>query len=1389
MRKKFKLSVFAFAAALIMSSGLAVNTSAKAEKIEDSFLYKYVQEKNESADYKEGEAIVMFKQGTAKASITAAGLGSGIKIKDTYVFEGDKASAGAQSISDTSKDVVISIVQSDILTTDQLISTLSKRSDVEAVSRNMKLHITDNDYTAYQWALDNEGQDAGRVGVDVNPQAVKTLDSGDTTEKVVAIVDTGIDYTHPDLADKIWVNPFNNNKLKGLHGYDFANNDDDPIDDNDHGTHCAGIIAGKVGDNSGISGISDSDNIKLMALKMLDADGASYGSEMISCYNYIYRAQSLGVNVVAVNNSWGGGVAEGEEAEIFTALIDMVGEKGAVSVCAAGNSGEDNDLAVAFPAGLDSDYIISVVAANEKGELADFSCYGATSVDIAAPGTSILSSVCSYTYNPLIYSDAERTELCSAFDDYDTITNEAIVDCSDDIASLSYEAGKVNYMQELADGTTGSLTVSDSEYMGLAGGQSLCWNLTNVKPDVEYTLAIPVENQSAKVCASVDYKFVDNNEPEMGEVAFLFGSSVAGFFMGDLGESGEITQVGDAHAVGPGNYWSSPKFELSSAAKGKRVLVVKFLSAVSGNVSINLDNLSTSKTGADKTKFGKYAFFNGTSMATPYVTGAVAAVAQANPAATALERKADILGCARKYPKLKGKVATGGMLDMELLGKPSALVEDIIFDGEFVVIKGINFVGAEFAINDNLVTPEYIDANYAKLPAVSYANKRVSIKVIKNGDEEEFNMFLATGKSPVYSVGVDEPTNLFEYVSAPDTLFAVTDVGNVYSMDYSNGTLSEEWCYVVEQFTPGLFGNEYRTYIDSPMYFTSNTIYHNSSLWGIVKLDAGFTSECALVRSSYVGEWIKVCDIPEELSDYIGITLAAYNGNVMFFGGYDINADAYSKAAYSYNIKTDSLSKVADLPETRFAASAVQSGDTLVAVGGTKNGSTDTPQIMLYKNGEWKLSSKEMAFSRPTTEKIVLGGGVERELTYYEVNIGAIKDGVVIEGNAVDGIGSIVNYTVASDKLSKNAYISPSMIDGEPHNAVVLDGNLLILGSTSTMYWDEEFEEYYNVSCADIYKVPVKNSYISATYNGDDHILLGIVQGKYDISDYITIQVYPAENCFLKKCYVNGNSIKMNEEGFFVYNSPAYKLATTNLSVKATGGAYVSKLALKDTKIAQGAKKKLVAVVKPTDAANKKLTWKSSNKKVATVDENGLVVVNASAKVGSKVTITVTAADRNIISKKITVTVTKANYAKVGSEQTVNGIAYVVDKSSAKAKTVTATKFTAKAKAVVTIPDTIEINGYTYKVTKIADDFLSGNKKLQTLTIGKNVTAIGKNVARKCSALKNVTINATGVKAIGAGTFNNIAKSATVSVPKGKLAAYKALLKAAGCKASCKEIK
>jgi subtilisin family serine protease/subtilisin-like proprotein convertase family protein len=240
------------------------------------------------------------------------------------------------------------------------------------------------------WGLNNPVGAENNTEADINAPEAWEFHQG-TGETIVAVLDTGIDYSHPDLASNMWTNPGEtagdgvdndgNGLVDDVFGYDFANDDADPFDDNGHGTHAAGTI-GAVGDNGvGIVGVDW--HTRLMAVKFLGADGKGTMGNAIRALDYAVR---MGARVS--NNSWGGG---GYSAA-FCAAIDAARSVGHLFVAAAGNSGADNDANPNYPSSYALDNILAVAATDRQDQLGSFTNYGAASVDLAAPGVGILST-------------------------------------------------------------------------------------------------------------------------------------------------------------------------------------------------------------------------------------------------------------------------------------------------------------------------------------------------------------------------------------------------------------------------------------------------------------------------------------------------------------------------------------------------------------------------------------------------------------------------------------------------------------------------------------------------------------------------------------------------------------------------------------------------------------------------------------------------------------------------------------------------------------------------------------------------------------------------------------------------------------------------------------
>ncbi|TMO03417.1 S8 family serine peptidase [Pseudoalteromonas sp. S558] len=251
------------------------------------------------------------------------------------------------------------------------------------------------------WGLNNEGQTGGTVDADIDAPEAWEISTG-SRDVVVGVIDTGVDYTHNDLASNVWVNTAEiagdgidndgNGYIDDIHGINAITNSGDPMDDEGHGSHVSGTIGASGNNATGIVGVNQ--EVSIVGCKFLDAQGSGSSSDAIKCIDYMVGLKNSGVNLRVLNNSWGGG-------GYSQALADAIASSEAAEllfVAAAGNDTIDNDVNPHYPSNYENASVLSVASTDQTDGISWFSHWGLTSVDMGAPGSAILSTTPGNSY-------------------------------------------------------------------------------------------------------------------------------------------------------------------------------------------------------------------------------------------------------------------------------------------------------------------------------------------------------------------------------------------------------------------------------------------------------------------------------------------------------------------------------------------------------------------------------------------------------------------------------------------------------------------------------------------------------------------------------------------------------------------------------------------------------------------------------------------------------------------------------------------------------------------------------------------------------------------------------------------------------------------------------
>jgi subtilisin family serine protease len=553
-----------------------------------------------------GEAIVRFEPGTVAAE-----------------------RAEARDAADVELERTLELSQTQVVSFDgslgAALTRLESRGDVAYAQPNYRyeaLAPPPNDtFFGQLWGL---GPDPG-IG------ALAAWDRSRGAGQVIAIVDSGIDLSHPDLVPRLWRNPGEapgggdndaNGRGDDVYGYDFVGDgDSDPDDYAFHGTHVAGTAAAQAGNGIGVAGVAP--EASLMAVRVLDGNGAGTSSWIGS--GIVYAAQE-GADVI--NLSLGGPAGAGDQ--FLSDSLAIARNYDAVVVAAAGNEGTNNDAQPNTPCTLPGDHLICVGALTTAGTLASFSNYGATTVDVAAPGVSILST--KTDFGPELRSEGFEDGLTG----WNQLQQQGGVPWG--ISPMHTVGG-----QSAADSPNNSWYASNA-YSEIHLGSDL--NLTGRRGcrmhfDLRYDV-LPGDFFDAGAFADADD----------GEV-IVGGHSITGSSGGAFEDAeASISELDGQNDARP---FFGLKSDGSGIADGVHLDELRVFCRDTDYV-----NAVAAGQGYAEDDAGNYVRFDGTSMAAPHVSGIAALVRAADPGASAAEVVRAIRDGATRRPTLAGRVLTGG---------------------------------------------------------------------------------------------------------------------------------------------------------------------------------------------------------------------------------------------------------------------------------------------------------------------------------------------------------------------------------------------------------------------------------------------------------------------------------------------------------------------------------------------------------------------------------------------------------------------------------------------------------------------------------------------------------------------------------------------------------
>lgn len=1025
-----------------------------------------------AGDYAEGEAIVIVDETVSGDSSRVRGVDAlagsePLMMVSEDVFEAVQEASHASTQTQPQNEalsalsagneeaVSIRSVVSTALSTEELLYALQQDPRVllaepnythqldiqrgEGVGGQEALDVSKiADMTDYQWGNRNTNktlmtpEKSLNLDFDISPpswETSRTDSSMKNAKGTVAVVDTGIDYNHPDLKNIMRNDMTNYVSYGGAYGYTAYEGYDptDPMDDHSHGTHCAGIIAAEWNEY-GISGVTS--GVKLVAVKAGNADGSISTRAVVKGYAYLAEAMKNGLNLKAVNNSWGGP----DTSQAFSLAAMQLGQLGAISVVSSGNDSTNVDYAANTGSTLNANpYAVVVNSATMNATLSSFSNYGQATTDIVAPGSTILSTI------PLDMSNymPEAIESNLVFESFssDSGPYKFATSKTEDMSDLKGSRATNYYLD--ADGASWSIKVEDmveEVREGLVLYRAFA------------TLDIPQAQQNQA-------RYLGFSAYSTGGAGFAqVGVSVVAKKEGE--ETSKITGMA-THDRGGWRYCladlsvDSGGNPVSPLYEGNKLPLVITLFSENNDINADTDILYLDAIGLGaEDALVPYDYKNGTSMATPAAVGAAMVLANdedsaLDASAAALARAQRLAGLVRPVDAFADICTSGGALDLRYLNPPeyTPVLQSATMHTEGGVSE-LTLSGAFFGTTEGSVT---VGGKTAEVKSGTWTDTAVSV-IIPDG--------LVTGVHTVVLTAAD-PARAGQkafYLTLPDSPdFQETPL---FEREYSLPSAEEGFTSdFMKTALVGLGGYLYAAFADGDGF--------TSTMWRL-NPGSGMWTRCAdlpetlygVSATSYKGRLAVAGSGPEddtisllfydsqtdswEYSDQIasipaGATIANWNENLLFSGGYK-GEDAFENIIYAdtvfiYNPDTKRAEQIGSLRKGLMNPS-VAVHENVLMVTGTVYGKTneEAELISLPSGGSKDITSALPVFTQdrehhyavaPVAEGFVLTGASAAGQSLRSSGIEPVEDqdtytldvSLVNQGESFKALDKRVSYS------------------------------------------------------------------------------------------------------------------------------------------------------------------------------------------------------------------------------------------------------------------------------------------------------------------------------------------------------------------------------------------